>query len=229
MKKILFTLLLFVSFYSQSQLCTAMVPPHVPDPTGGTYHILTNTVTMDTAGGDYYVCSGVTLEMTYSAGCNYLLEDGATLIIDQHEGDNVQAKGNCTITDYESSNELVVTMESTSSATKPNYPLGLITFNCANMVFNYSLVGGSSPCASGMSEDLSSTSIRVYPNPVYDFVNLESELTGIEQFIIMDGLGRVVKVGMFDKEAIIDVREFHPGIYYLKTQDQIVTLTVLNR
>lgn len=215
-----------ISQLSDAQICTAVVPPHVPDPTGGTYHVLTNSVLIDSAGGDYYVCSGVTLEMNYSAGCNYLLEDGATLIINEHEGDNVQAKGNCTIIDYEAINELVVTMESTSTATKPNYTFGLFTFYCNPMIFDYSLVGGNSPCSTSLEETNNETKVVAFPNPANDFITIRSGSDGISSFQIVDAQGRVVYKGECDKKITIDIMDLDAGIYYLRLGSKTITISI---
>ncbi len=161
MKNVILIFCLFSGF-SYSQNCSQVVYPNMPP---NNNHIYTNMTVTDSAGGNYYVCSGVTLTMTYSAGCNYQLEDNATLIIQDHEGDNVVAKGNCTITDY-STTMIVVSMESTSTLSKPNDPFNYVVFNCNPTVFDYSMVGGSSPCSLDVSENEIKTKLLPHPNPV---------------------------------------------------------------
>ncbi len=60
--------------------------------------------------------------------------------------------------------------------------------------------------------------INVKPNPVKDYLYVVSEYELINQeFIIINSLGELVYEGIVNGyETIIDVKEFYPGIYYLK-------------
>jgi hypothetical protein len=58
--------------------------------------------------------------------------------------------------------------------------------------------------------------LTIYPNPVHDYLIVEST-NGVTPFVIYNTTGIVVKQGMAAGRLSIDVRAFSPGIYYLHT------------
>lgn len=177
MNKILFAFLLISASQSaNSQTCSSTIFPHAPSSSGGNYHVKSDTTINDPNGSNYYICSGVTVTVSYSAGCSYQLEDDVTLTIMDHEGDVIFAKGNCTITDN-SSEAIVVNKESTSTFSKPNNTVMGFVYNCSPMVFDYSGVGGSSPCLASLSEESNANqSLKLFPNPIHGSGQLKIEL-----------------------------------------------------
>lgn len=168
MKKILLTFLAAATFQvAIGQTCSTIIAPHAPSSGGGVYHVFSDTTINDQDGSTYYFCSGINVTVNYSAGCVYQLEDNVTLTITDQEGDAIYAKGNCTITDN-SSESIIVNKEASSTFSKPNNtPMGIV-FTCSPMTFDYSAVGGSSPCLTSINENVLNKfeEITVYPNPV---------------------------------------------------------------
>jgi len=68
---------------------------------------------------------------------------------------------------------------------------------------------------SGYSE-LNVNSLKVYPNPVIDFLHFDCDPSGIDQFDILDNLGRVlISKGKLNKNSF-DVGSLVPGVYTLR-------------
>ena len=92
--------------------------------------------------------------------------NNSQLTINNHIGDGIWAKGNCTIVDN-TTESIGVYKEASSTFSKPNMPSAAVIYNCPAMVFDYSMVGGSSTC--GQSNDLNEyqkKTLITYPNPV---------------------------------------------------------------
>ena len=70
-------------------------------------------------------------------------------------------------------------------------------------------------------EELVSSKVKLYPNPVISELNVTIDYHLIdESYVIIDGLGRVVLEGNFKEvENTIDLKELAKGIYYLKVSD----------
>jgi len=191
MKKIFYAAAFLISGNLSAQNCTQIVYPHVEVGGVGSIHILSDTTISDQDGSSYYICAGVSVIMNSSTGCNYMLEDGANLTINQHDGDNVIAKGNCTIIDN-TDEGIVVTMEASSTFSKPSMPGAAVIITCPSVVFDYSQVGGSAPCQLASIESNSlNESFLVSPNPVNGsgILNLGMNASDV-QFI--DLTGRIV-------------------------------------
>lgn len=191
MKSIIYTVALLISGNVSAQICSYTIAPHAEVGGIGNIHITSDTTIVSNDGSNFYICAGVTMVIDYSAGSNYELEDGVTLTINDHDGDNIAAKGNCTIVDNSTAG-VAVTMEATSTFSKPNMPLGAALFTCANMVFDYTQVGGVSPCSFvGLETNQIDKDFTVYPNPI----NGSGELNfGIEanEVQLYDMTGRMV-------------------------------------
>jgi photosystem II stability/assembly factor-like uncharacterized protein len=65
------------------------------------------------------------------------------------------------------------------------------------------------------------SSVRVFPNPADDFVEFWYE-PGIKTITVTDALGRVLTPGpeswIEEREAILDISAFAPGLYYIKIE-----------
>jgi len=167
MKSILPLLFILFTFNSTAQqFCNQVVPPAVGNSTGGVFHVHNDSTITNGDGLLFYICSGAHLTVNSSTGNVYLMEDNSLLTINAHDGDAVFAKGNCTIIDNTTEN-IVVNKEASSTFSKPNMPAAGIIYTCPAMVFDYSMVGGSSPCSqiNGLNEYQKKTLIS-YPNPI---------------------------------------------------------------
>ena len=167
MKTILPLLFILFTFNSTAQQsCNQLIPPAIGNSNGGVFHVHNDSTITNGDGLLFYICSGAHLTVNYSVGNIYLMEDNSLLTINAHDGDAVFAKGNCTIIDNTIEN-IVVNKESSSSFSKPNMPNAAIVFTCPTMVFDYSMVGGSSSCGqiNGLNEYQKKTLIT-YPNPI---------------------------------------------------------------
>ena len=215
MKKTLLFIILGMSGLTYAQQCSQPVFPHVPGQSGGNYHIFSDTTINDPNGSNYYVCGGVTLTMSYSAGCNYQLEAGANLIIQDHAGDNVLAKGNCSITDNSTEN-IVITKEASTTVSKPNAPLSAIVFTCSTVTFDYSPVGGSSPCGSvaGINEN-SDSSIRIFPNPVNTGTAVQFS-EPMKSVVLYDASGRLIFSLENDGITELSTSGLQQGLYLIR-------------
>lgn len=221
MKKIFYTLLILTSAQTAiSQSCNSVIAPHAPSGSGGgNYHVYSDTTITDMNGSNYYICSGVTVTVTYSAGCSYQLEDNVTLTITDHEGDFIYAKGNCTIVDN-SIEAIVVNMESTSTFSKPNNTPAGIVFTCSPMVFDYSAVGGSSPCTAGINNKSELNSdLKVFPNPVQGSGKVEITVPG-ERVQLFDLSGVLVAEYANPNENYIQLNDILTGVYFLIVESE---------
>jgi len=145
-----------------------------------------------------------------SSGCTYYLEDNCTLLIRDHDGDAVYAKGNCTITDS-TMQGIIVNMEASSTFNKPLLPSAAVVFNCGTMVYDYSLVGGSAPCSSVTSVfDTEKNSFIAFPNPSTGLIHFNSN-TVIQAIEIYDLTGS--KVASFNNTKTIDISVYPAGFY----------------
>ena len=70
-------------------------------------------------------------------------------------------------------------------------------------------------------EELESSKVKLYPNPVINELNVIIDYHIIDEpYVIIDGLGRVVLEGKFKEgESTINLMELAKGIYYLKVSD----------
>ena len=76
-------------------------------------------------------------------------------------------------------------------------------------------------------EELIANSIQLFPNPVEDFIFVESanSLDGT-RFEIIDAQGRIVQKGTLDSNELIDVRKLSPGTYSLRFKNSTGTAFV---
>jgi surface protein len=85
--------------------------------------------------------------------------------------------------------------------------------------------GGRDPNCVLNTEEFNTSSIKLYPNPVVNILNIKAENNLINQpYLIIDGLGRVVINGKLnDVDSTINVDQLSKGIYYLKIAENIAT------
>jgi len=161
MKTLLQVLFIGLTSALYSQNCEHIIPPASNTPTSGIYHVFDDSTINDQAGSIYYICSGVHLTVEWSGGSSYYMEENSQLTILDSGGDAVYAKGNCVIS--ENSNGNVAVWKEASTVVNGSAP----TIICPTMVFDYSLIGGSSPCdqINSISEN-DRSKITMYPNPV---------------------------------------------------------------
>ena len=92
----------------------------------------------------------------------------------------------------------------------------------ASLVSNYgwTITDGGLDCLTSV-EELESSKVKLYPNPVISELNVNIDYHLIDQpYAIIDGLGRVVLKGEFKEvESTINLIELSKGIYYLKVSD----------
>ncbi len=195
-----------------SQTCTNYIPPAVP---GNIYHVFSDASINDPNGGLYYVCSGVHLTVNGSAGSDYYLEQGAQLTLNDHDGDNVFAKGNCTILDN-TIEGIHVTMEATSTFSKPLAPGSAVVDICSSMIYDYSYLGGSSTCpASGINYREVQLPVA-FPNPVQagGLLSFHAEL---QELVLTDLTGK--QLFITNQFPVYIPGYFSEGIYIMKFTD----------
>jgi hypothetical protein len=215
MKTIIYTTLFLLAGNASAQTCNFVIPPHVPVPGGGSYHIYSNTTINDQDGSTYYICAGLNVVVEYSAGCNYVLEDGVTLTLNDHEGDNIIAKGNCTVVDN-TTEGVVINMEATSTFSKPNLPSAGVVFICGTMVYDYSVVGGSSPCSgAGIETPEVDQAFLLYPNPI-EGNGVLNVGTDISEVHICDLTGRRVASYQDLSQSFITLDNLGTGIFVVR-------------
>ena len=78
--------------------------------------------------------------------------------------------------------------------------------------------GGRDPNCVLNTEEFETSSIKLYPNPVVNILNIKAENNLINQpYLIIDGIGRVVINGKLnDVDSTINVEQLSKGIYYFK-------------
>lgn len=211
-------LLLFVApFWSSAQQCTHSIPTPVSSSGGGIYHVFSDSTIDDQDGSVYYVCEGVHLTVQYSAGCTYFLESNALLTINDHAGDAVFAKGNCIIVDN-TTEGIVVTKEASSSFSKPLLPSAAVIFTCATMLYDYSLIGGVSPCG-GVNgiHDINTPSLMMYPNPVssHEMLNFNQEVRNVA---IFNFNGQLVSQENNLNQKSLALSNLFPGLFIIEAE-----------
>ena len=93
-----------------------------------------------------------------------------------------------------------------------------IVFTCNPMVYDYSLVGGSSPCSQTTGvNDFSKTSISVYPNPSDGNFSIDlGENYQTLSLTIKDMSGRIIQSSNYYDRQLLNLKLDGPaGIYFL--------------
>ena len=86
--------------------------------------------------------------------------------------------------------------------------------------YEWIITDGGLDCSTSV-EELESSKVKLYPNPVISELNVNVDYHLIDEpYVIIDGLGRVVLEGKFKEvESTINLKELAKGIYYLKTSN----------
>jgi hypothetical protein len=76
-------------------------------------------------------------------------------------------------------------------------------------------------CQSLDTDNFNISSLKLYPNPVLNILNVKVDSNLINQpYSVVDGLGRVVLNGKLnDVETTVNVEQLSKGLYYLKVSD----------
>jgi hypothetical protein len=149
----------------------------------------------------FITTSAVIVDFATTSDANYMLRQG-------------------TKTGY-SANDWIVSANSSSSSV-PNwvfstssskcYPDAFLGWDGINAVY-----GGLNPTAEALStEDILASEFKVYPNPVRDILNVETnnlEITGVTVF---DILGKNVIPSSVLKNSRVDVSSLNKGVYFMK-------------
>ncbi len=87
--------------------------------------------------------------------------------------------------------------------------------------YGWTITDGGLDCATLGSEIFETNSIKLYPNPVINVLNIKVDSNLINQpYDVFDSLGRVVLNGKLnDVETSINLEQLSKGIYYLKVSD----------
>jgi hypothetical protein len=217
MTKLISIMLMVLPLSGFAQICNHTIPQPAAVQGGGIYHVSSDSTIDDQDGSIYYLCSNVHLTVEGSAGCTYYLEDNCQLTIKAHNGDIVNAKGYCTIIDS-TSQSIVINKEVTSTFSKPFMPSLGIVFTCSPMIYDYSLVGGSTPCANSTSiYDYDFPLVSVYPNPTNQYFSIDlAENYQDIKITITDISGRLVKSKSYANLHLLNFRLDEPaGVYLL--------------
>jgi surface protein len=87
--------------------------------------------------------------------------------------------------------------------------------------YGWTITDAGLDCTSLDTETFDAISIKLYPNPVINILNVkvDSNLNN-QPYTIIDGLGRVILSGNLEEvETTINVEQLSNGIYYLKVSD----------
>jgi surface protein len=91
--------------------------------------------------------------------------------------------------------------------------------------YGWTITDAGLDCTSLDTETFDTISLKLYPNPVLNVLNIKVDSNLINQpFTIIDGLGRVVLNGNLNEvDTSINVEQLSKGIYYLKVSDNIAS------
>lgn len=71
----------------------------------------------------------------------------------------------------------------------------------------------------GVFDDELLSLVEIYPNPVEDKINIKSNGTILDSFIISDINGRTVAKGLITNQPI-DIAKLSPGVYFVRLQNE---------
>jgi surface protein len=106
------------------------------------------------------------------------------------------------------------------SAGNAKYCKGNLPRSFIISTYGWTITDGGMDCSTSV-EELESSKVKLYPNPVISELNVIIDYHIIDEpYVIIDGLGRVVLEGKFKEgESTINLMELAKGIYYLKVSD----------
>ncbi len=185
------------------------------------------------SGESYWVCEGVNVTVTSSPGMNlFYLEKKSTLTFMGSGGDGIWAKDSCVVTNN-SSDYISVTCNP-STVTLLNNGAGTInSISCANIVYDYYLVGGS-PCIGtpGSIYDYSQIMpTSIYPNPIISSFVLfivTNSLNEALTFVLYNTLGKEVKrvENISSMETTLSRGNLKSGIYSYQLMNKSIVVSV---
>ena len=88
--------------------------------------------------------------------------------------------------------------------------------------YGWIITDGGSDCTGLNTEEFDTSSLKLYPNPVLNVLNIKVDHNLINQpYNVFDSLGRVVLKGKLNEgDTTINVEHLSKGIYYLKVSDK---------
>ena len=88
--------------------------------------------------------------------------------------------------------------------------------------YGWIITDGGSDCTGLNTEEFDTSSLKLYPNPVLNVLNIKVDYNLINQpYNVFDSLGRVVLKGKLNEgDTTINVEHLSKGIYYLKVSDK---------
>jgi surface protein len=120
-----------------------------------------------------------------------------------------------------SPNETPLQANVTFDGGNSNYCNGATARNSIISTFGWTISDAGLNCTGLDTETFNTISLKLYPNPVLNILNVKVEYNLINQpYSIVDGLGRVVLSGNLNEvDTAINVEKLSKGIYYLKLSD----------
>jgi surface protein len=87
--------------------------------------------------------------------------------------------------------------------------------------YGWTITDAGLDCTSLDTETFDKISLKLYPNPVLNILNVKVDSNLINQpYDVVDGLGRVILNGNInDVDTVINVEQLSKGVYYLKVSD----------
>lgn len=212
MKNLLLLLFVFASVEMTAQ-CNQTI---FPSP--GMIQISSNATINDTDGNAYWICQGLTVNVTASAGCTYMLEENVTLNVIDTDGDQVFAKSGCTINNSSSGLVGIAANPSTISFTNTGGGTTLINITCTAVTYNYSMVGGGSPCNVLAIEEEKTDEVRLFPNPVATngVLKIESDQE-IKSIQLVNLLGETILVSKITDNGL-NLQGITSGTYFVRIE-----------
>jgi hypothetical protein len=81
---------------------------------------------------------------------------------------------------------------------------------------NWTIIDNGQDCTGLNTEKFDTSSLKLYPNPVFSVLNVDNNLT-IQPYNIIDTLGKVILKGNLNEgDTSINVEQLSKGIYYIK-------------
>ena len=104
----------------------------------------------------------------------------------------------------------------TFSGGSSNYCNGLGARNYLINTYGWTIRDAGLDCSSLGTEDFNTSSLKLYPNPVFSVLNVDNNLTN-QPYNIIDTLGKIVLIGKLNEgDTTINVEHLSKGIYYIK-------------
>ena len=193
---------------------------------------ISSNTTLSDAEGAYWICAGVTVNITGSTGSAYFCEEDVILNISGTDGDQVFAKPGCVITNSSDGDINVTANYSTVTINNTGSGITVTASNCANLVYDYIMVGGSGACGQSTSgiADLPAQRMYAFPNPVNATAEFYITYTNVpvESIQVADASGKTLQTLAGDVHTI-RTAGLVPGTYFLKialTDQSMETLKI---